>query len=104
MLSHPSVESLTWWGLWDRGAWLGAPAGLVRGDGTPKPSYDALRRLVRDEWWLAPTTLRTDTAGHLQLDGWFGRYALRLPGGAAAEVDLEPGAHRLTVRVPARGR
>jgi GH35 family endo-1,4-beta-xylanase len=29
LLSHPSVEAITYWGLTDRGAWLGAPAGLA---------------------------------------------------------------------------
>jgi endo-1,4-beta-xylanase len=38
LLSHPSVEAITYWGLTDRGAWLGAPAGLVRADGSPKPA------------------------------------------------------------------
>ena len=45
------------------GAWLGAPVGLVRADGSPKPSYDALHGLIKGEWWLAPTTLRTDGDG-----------------------------------------
>jgi GH35 family endo-1,4-beta-xylanase len=90
VLSHPSVESITWWGLWDRGAWLHAPAGLVRADGTPKPAYDTLRRLVRDEWWLSPTTVRTDAEGRLRLTGWLGRYAVHPPDGPAVEVDLEP--------------
>ncbi|MFA6299708.1 MAG: endo-1,4-beta-xylanase, partial [Nocardioides sp.] len=53
LLSHPSVQAVTYWGLSDRGAWLGAPAGLVRADGTQKPAYDALRHLVKDEWWLS---------------------------------------------------
>ncbi len=88
VLSHPSVGSITWWGLWDRHAWLHAPAGLVRADGTPKPAYETLRRLVKDEWWLSPTTVRTDADGRLPLTGWLGRYAVHLPDGATAEVEL----------------
>ena len=100
VLSHPSVESITWWGLWDRGAWLHAPAGLVRPDGTPKPAYETLRRLVKDEWWRPPTTLRTDGQGRVPLSGWHGRYAVRLPGdGRAATVDLAPGTDHLLARV-----
>ena len=100
VLSHPSVESVTWWGLWDRGAWLNAPAGLVRADGTPKPAYEALRRLVKDEWWLSPTTVRTDAQGRVRLSGWHGRYAVRLPGGGeAATVELTPGADHLVARL-----
>ena len=60
LVAHPAVEAITYWGITDDGAWLGAPIGLVRADGTPKPSYEALRRLVKEEWWIAPTTGHTD--------------------------------------------
>jgi hypothetical protein len=67
---------VTYWGITDRGAWLGAPAGLVRADGTPKPAYDALRGLVKGEWWLAPTRLRTDGEGRVAVRGWAGDYTV----------------------------
>ena len=91
--SHPAVESLTYWGLTDDGAWLGAPAGLVRLDGTPKPAYDMLRALVRDQWWTAPTTLRTDRDGVLQLEGFAGEYRIGLATQPArsATVTLDRG-------------
>ncbi len=76
LLASPAVEAVTYWGLTDRGAWLGAPAGLVRADGTPKPAYDALRGLVRGEWWLAPTRLRTDGEGRVTVRGWAGDYTV----------------------------
>lgn len=85
LLSHPAVDAITYWGITDDGAWLGAPAGLVRRDGSPKPAYDALRRLVKDEWWLAPTTARTDDAGRVVVSGWLGDYEVR-HGGAVATV------------------
>ena len=77
LLSHPAVEAVNYWGITDAGAWLGAPVGLVRADGSPKPSYDALRRLVKDEWWVGPTPLTTDADGRLQVAGWRGSYELR---------------------------
>jgi len=99
LVSHPSVQAITYWGLSDEGAWLGAPVGLVRADGTPKPSYDALHGLVKGEWWLAPTTLRTDAEGRVGVSGFLGDYrvtagsatgafALDAAGAVSAEVAL----------------
>ncbi|WKN48295.1 endo-1,4-beta-xylanase [Nocardioides sp. Arc9.136] len=102
LMSHPSVEAVTYWGLTDRGAWLGAPAGLVRADGSPKPAYDALRSLVRGEWWLPPTTLRTDERGRVRVSGWAGGYAVS-SGGASATFDLPAGASELEVAVEVGG-
>jgi endo-1,4-beta-xylanase len=84
LLSHPSVEAVTYWGITDQGAWLGAPAGLVRSDGTPKPAYDALRGLVKGEWWLAPTRLRTDAHGRVTVRGWPGDYSVSAEDGSAS--------------------
>ena len=84
LVGHPSVEAITYWGITDAGAWLGAPIGLVREDGTPKPSYDALRRLVKDEWWLAPTTLRTDERGQARVRGFRGDYRADVRGATTA--------------------
>ncbi|MBP2457515.1 GH35 family endo-1,4-beta-xylanase [Clavibacter michiganensis] len=72
LVGHPAVAAITYWGLTDDGMWLGAPGGLVRADGTPKPSYDVLRRLIREEWWLAPTTLRTDAEGRVRVTAFAG--------------------------------
>jgi endo-1,4-beta-xylanase len=88
LAAHPSVDVVTYWGLTDSGMWLGAPGGLVRADGSPKPAYDALRRLVKEEWWVAPTTARTDEHGRLTVRGWAGDYridqtTLALSGGEA---------------------
>ncbi|WP_454083751.1 endo-1,4-beta-xylanase [Georgenia sp. Marseille-Q6866] len=88
LLSHPSVQAITYWGLTDDGAWLGAPAGLVRSDGTPKPGYEALRRLVKEEWWLPATTLRTDAEGRVRVSGFLGDYSVGA-GGAAANLALD---------------
>lgn len=80
LFGHPAVASITYWGLADRGAWLNAPAGLVRLDGTAKPGYHVLRDLIREEWWTPPTTRRTDPAGRVEVSGVKGRYRLTAPG------------------------
>ncbi|KQS08957.1 1,4-beta-xylanase [Curtobacterium sp. Leaf183] len=74
LVGHPAVEAVTYWGITDAGAWLGAPIGLVRSDGTPKPSYEALRQLVKEDWWHAPTVSRTDADGRLAVRGFRGEY------------------------------
>ncbi|MFD1717236.1 endo-1,4-beta-xylanase [Georgenia deserti] len=99
LLSHPSVEAATYWGLSDRGMWLGAPGGLLRADGSPKPAYTRLRNLVRGEWWLEPTTLRTDAAGRLTFSGFLGDYELSVDGATTAFTLAEPGAVDLELRI-----
>ncbi|QAY62435.1 1,4-beta-xylanase [Xylanimonas allomyrinae] len=83
LLSHPQVEAITYWGLGDRGMWLGAPGGLLREDATPKPSYDRLHALVKGEWWTPPTTLRTDAAGRVDVTGFRGEYRVSAAGSCA---------------------
>lgn len=86
VLSHPAVESLTYWGITDAGAWLGAPSGLLRADGSPKPSFTALHDLIRGEWWHAPQELRTDGDGVLQVRGFAGDYRVAQDRGEASFV------------------
>jgi len=91
LVSHPAVESINYWGITDDGAWLGAPVGLVRSDGSKKPSYDALHSLIKGEWWMPATTLRTDELGRLTIRGFRGDYAISASGRSASfalgEVD-----------------
>ena len=98
LLSHPAVEAITCWDLTDR-AWLGAPAGMLRRDFSRKPSYDAMHALIKGEWWLAPTTMATDSEGRLRFTGSLGDYELSAGdrtaafqlnrnGAAAVEVSL----------------
>ncbi len=88
LVEHPSVQSITYWGITDAGAWLGAPAGLLRTDGSRKPAYDALRALVRGEWWLPPTRTRTDDDGVVRVSGFLGDYRVSL-GDASAAFAIE---------------
>ena len=99
VFAHPATESLTYWGLADEGAWLGAPSGLVRLDGTPKPAWHALHELIKGEWWMKPTTVVTDDAGCVTIEGIAGMYAVSV-GGARASVDASAaGSRNVTVTV-----
>jgi endo-1,4-beta-xylanase len=102
LLGHPAVDAMTYWGLSDAGAWLGAPVGFLRADGSPKPAYDALHALVKGEWWLKPTTLRTDDQGRVRVRGWRGAYELRA-GDAAAGFELVRGRDAVEVRLKRLG-
>jgi GH35 family endo-1,4-beta-xylanase len=84
LVSHPQVEAITYWGMTDAGAWLGAPIGLVRADGSKKPGYDALHDLIKGEWWLPPTTVTTDSDGRFGLRGFAGDYEATPAGTSAA--------------------
>ena len=88
LVGHPAVASVTYWGLTDAGAWLGAPAGLVRADGTPKPAYDRLHSLVRGEWWQAATPSRTNGSGVVEISGFPGVYRVAA-GAASATVTVD---------------
>jgi GH35 family endo-1,4-beta-xylanase len=89
LVGHPAVQAINYWGLTDDGAWLGAPGGLVRSDGTPKPSYDVLKALIKEEWWVPPTVVRTDAHGQLTVAGFFGDYELSV-NGRTARIELSP--------------
>lgn len=96
LFAHPAVHGVTYWGLSDEGAWLGAPCGLVRKDMTPKPAYEALRRLVREEWWTPTQQLPTNDAGTIQAQGFAGRYRINCQG-REVEVELPTGTSSLAV-------
>jgi len=82
LFAHPAVEAITNWSVKD-GGWLGAPAGLLRKDSSPKPAYDALMALILGEWWTKET-LRTDEKGELSFEGFRGDYEAVVRGKAIA--------------------
>lgn len=99
LVGHPAVQSITYWGITDRDAWLGAPAGLLRADGSRKPAYDALRALVREEWWLAPTRMRTDSEGRVTVSGFLGDYRVTAGETSVAFTIAGTGAASASIRL-----
>ncbi|HEX2993234.1 MAG TPA: endo-1,4-beta-xylanase [Anaerolineales bacterium] len=79
LFSHPLVEGIVWWDMSDA-KWLNAPGGLLRKDGSSKPAYDELLKLVKGEWWISPTRLVTDENGKIRFDGFLGDYELAFDG------------------------
>ena len=75
LFAHPLVEGITWWDSSD-GGWLNAPAGLIRKDGSVKPAYEELMKLIKGEWWVTPIKLMTNGNGEIQFSGFFGQYKL----------------------------
>ena len=98
LFSHPAVEAITYWDLSDAFTFQGAPVGLLRKDMTPKPSYEALRRLIREEWWTNETRLTTDTAGRVRLRAFLGEYRVCANGRELAFTVNTPGS--TAARVP----
>ena len=78
LFSHPLVEAITTWDFKD-GAWLKAPSGFVREDGSRKPSYEMLHNLVKNEWWTN-TTVTTDAEGRAKVCGFKGDYRFSAEG------------------------
>ena len=73
LFSHPAVTAITWWDFSDQGAWQRAPAGLLRADMSPKPVYDALYHLIKEQWWTRVET-QTRGKGAVAFHGFFGDY------------------------------
>ena len=82
LFAHPLVEAFTSWNFTDD-AWLGAPAGLIRKDGSKKPSYDALYQRIHKDWHTK-AALMTDEKGQVTAEGFRGEYTLCCEGKKAA--------------------
>lgn len=80
LFSHPAVEAVTWWDFTDQNAWQRAPAGLIRADMTPKPAYEQLHRLIKDQWWTQ-TDARVEAGGEARFRGFFGQYKVTARSG-----------------------
>jgi len=81
---HPAVGAITWWDLWDRHSWLPG-GGMLRDDLTPKPVYNALHRLIHDEWHTALET-QTDAQGRATFRGFYGTYNVTVADATAHQT------------------
>ncbi len=98
LFAHPLVEGIVWWDLSDA-RWLNAPGGLLRKDGSRKPAYDELLKLVKGEWWTGPTRLATDEKGKIKFSGFLGAYELTCAGERQAFSLTKESAAAVEVRL-----
>jgi len=72
--NHPLVTAITNWDFGD-GAWLNAPSGVIRKDGSLKPSYERLHHLIKEEWHTEYDAT-TDAEGYVSISGFKGKYEI----------------------------
>ena len=96
LFSHPLVQAITTWDFKD-GAWLKAPSGFVRLDGSEKPSYTMLKKLIHEEWWT-DTTVTTDANGCAEVEAFKGEYELGADGKTAAVKLSDNEAATITIK------
>lgn len=76
--SHPNCIGVVMWNFTDRRAWLGAPVGVLRRDGTKKPSFDVLDKLINEKW-RTRGTFETDNNGKIIIPNAFeGEYTIKV--------------------------
>ena len=95
--SKPYIQGLSRWFTIDELGGRGMDAGLVTKDGKLKPSYHALRKLLKEEWtsrWQG-----TLQHGEATFRGSFGTYEVRLPGHKPASFSAGPGQATITVKI-----
>ncbi|MDE7179068.1 MAG: endo-1,4-beta-xylanase [Lachnospiraceae bacterium] len=74
LFSNPLVAAITTWDYRD-GAWLKAPSGFIREDNSRKPSYEMLKKLVKQEWWT-DAAVKTDDDGWAEVHAFKGDYRI----------------------------
>ena len=70
---YPAVVSINWWGLSDRNIWLKG-GGLLDSEYNPKPVYNTLFKLIKQEWMTKNLRIDTDKNGEANFRGFYGEY------------------------------
>jgi GH35 family endo-1,4-beta-xylanase len=70
--AQAAVKGITWWDLCEEGSWQPG-GGLLRKDLSSKPVYDALKKLIHEEWHTHVQG-HTDADGKFAFRGFHGRY------------------------------
>lgn len=86
---HPAIASINWWGLSDRSIWLKG-GGLLDESYNPKPVYNVLMKLIKEEWMTKHVKLVSSRKGETTFRGFFGKYQLLVtkPDGSQQTIDV----------------
>ena len=88
--SHPQSMGIVLWNFDDRQAWLGAPVGILRKDGTLKPSFEVLDQLINHKW-RTNGECTTDSDGNIVVpNAYEGHYVVKT-GNVSAKGDHSAG-------------
>jgi len=75
--SHPSVEAIIWWDLYDGRSWV-KNGGLIYENWEKKEVYNRLDNLINKEWHTEGSGT-TDSKGYLKFNGFYGYYNISIP-------------------------
>ncbi len=86
---YPSVASITWWGLSDKSIWLKG-GGLLDEEYNPKPVYNRLLKLIKEDWMTKNVQLKSDKNGQVAFRGFYGKYKIGItkPDGTTQTLDI----------------
>ena len=86
---HPSVVSINWWGLSDRNIWLPG-GGLLDDEYNPKPVYERLIKLIKEDWMTKNVILKSDKKGFAKFRGFYGKYQVKVikPDGKTCVLNI----------------
>lgn len=86
--SHPNVDAITLWAMWDGSTWLKG-GGIIREDWTPKPAYRAMDELI-NKTWKTRFDSRSDANGQVRFHGFHGDHEVTVtsPKGKTSTVTM----------------
>jgi GH35 family endo-1,4-beta-xylanase len=103
--AHASVNFIGWWDLTDSTSWI-TTGGLIRANGTPKPAYYEIKKLLT-ETWKTKTQVTTDSNGNAKVRGFKGNYKITTTKGTSTVSNFttlsEPSTvnYKITTTTPA---
>lgn len=83
------MVSINWWGFSDRDIWLPG-GGLLDEEYNPKPVYNRLLKLIKEDWMTKNVILKSDKKGFIKFRGFYGKYQVKItmPDGSTKVQDL----------------